>query len=61
MLFINLVFTVASLQVALQSLSTSALHARENEERNRLITSLMSDYAFFTLASMRKDTRQFIV
>ena len=46
LLFINLVFTVAPLQVALQSLSDSALRARLSEERYRLIASVMSDYVF---------------
>jgi len=45
-LFINLVFTVVPLQVAVQSLSESALRARLSEERYRLIASVMSDYAF---------------
>lgn len=45
-LFINLVFTVVPLQVALQSLSDSAQRARLSEERYRLIASIMSDYAF---------------
>ena len=45
-LFLNLVFTVIPLQVALQSLSDSALHARLSEEKYRLIASVMSDYAF---------------
>jgi PAS domain S-box-containing protein len=45
-LFINLVFTVVPLQVALQSLSDSALRARASEERYRLIASIMSDYVF---------------
>ena len=45
-LCINLVFTVVPLQVALESLSTSASRARSNEERYRLIASVMSDYAF---------------
>ncbi len=45
-LCINLVFTVVPLQVALESLSKSASRARSNEERYRLITSVMSDYAF---------------
>ena len=46
LLFINLAFTVTPLQVALQSLSDSARRALGNEERYRLITSVMSDYAF---------------
>ena len=45
-LCMNLVFTVVPLQVALQSLSKSALRARSNEERYRLIASVMSDYVF---------------
>jgi len=45
-LAINLVFTVVPLQVALQSLSDSALRSKSNEERYRLIASVMSDYAF---------------
>ncbi len=45
-LCINLVFTVVPLQVALESLSTSASRAQSNEERYRLIASVMSDYAF---------------
>ena len=45
-LFVNLIFTVVPLQVALQSLSDSAVRARLSEERYRLITSVMSDYAF---------------
>ena len=45
-LTINLVFTVVPLQVALQSLSDSALRSKSNEERYRLIASVMSDYAF---------------
>ena len=45
-LFINLVFTVVPLQVALASLSGSASRARASEERYRLIASVMSDYAF---------------
>jgi len=45
-LFINLVFTVVPLQVALQSLSDSAKRAHLSEERYRLIASIMSDYAF---------------
>ncbi len=45
-LFINLIFTVAPLQVAFQSLSESAFRARLNEERYRLIASVMSDYVF---------------
>ncbi len=46
LLFINLVFTVVPLQVALQSLSDPALRSKSNEERYRLIASVMSDYAF---------------
>jgi len=45
-LAINLVFTVVPLQVALRSLSDSALRSKSNEERYRLIASVMSDYAF---------------
>ena len=45
-LCINLVFTVVPLQVALESLSTSASRALSNEDRYRLIASVMSDYAF---------------
>lgn len=45
-LFINLVFTVVPLQVTLQSLADSAARARASEERYRMITSVMSDYAF---------------
>ena len=45
-LFINLFFTVIPLRVALESLSTSASRAQSNEERYRLIASVMSDYAF---------------
>ena len=45
-LCINLAFTVVPLQVALESLSTSASRAHSNEERYRLIASVMSDYAF---------------
>ena len=48
LLFINLVFTVAPLQVALRSLSESAERSRSNEERYRMIASVMSDYAFST-------------
>ena len=47
LLFINLVFTVVPLQVTLQSLSDSAARSKFNEEQYRLITSVMSDYAFF--------------
>jgi PAS domain S-box-containing protein len=46
LLFINLAFTVAPLQIALQSLSESAARSRINEEQYRLIASVMSDYAF---------------
>jgi len=46
LLFINLVFTVVPLQVALQSLSDSAARAHASEERYRMIASVMSDYAF---------------
>jgi PAS domain S-box-containing protein len=46
LLFINLVFTVVPLQVALQSLSDSASRARTSEERYRMITSVISDYVF---------------
>jgi hypothetical protein len=45
-LCINLVFTVIPLQVALQNLSESASRARSNEERYRLIASVISDYVF---------------
>ena len=45
-LCINLVFTVVPLQIALQNLSESASRARSNEERYRLIASVMSDYVF---------------
>ena len=45
-LFINLVFTVVPLEVALQSLASSASRARASEERYRLITSVTSDYVF---------------
>jgi len=45
-LFINLIFTVIPLQVALNSLRVTAKQAQVNEERYRLITSVMSDYAF---------------
>jgi len=45
-LFINLIFTVVPLQVALESLSESASRAHASEERYRLIASVMSDYAF---------------
>lgn len=47
LLFINLAFTVAPLQVALQSLSDSAARSKGNEEKYRLIASVMSDYVFF--------------
>lgn len=47
LLFINLAFTVAPLQIALQSLSDAAARSKTNEEQYRLITSVMSDYAFF--------------
>jgi len=46
LLFINLVFTVVPLQVTLQNLSEAVIRARSNEERYRLIASVMSDYAF---------------
>lgn len=45
-LFINLVFTVLPLQITLQGLSDSARRARVNEERFRLIASVISDYAY---------------
>lgn len=45
-LLINLIFTVAPLHVTLQTLSDSAVQARFNEERYRLIASVMSDYVF---------------
>ena len=45
-LFINLVFTVIPLQVALKSLAGSALRAQSSEERYRFIASVMSDYVF---------------
>lgn len=47
LLFINLIFTVVPLQVTLESLSETAQRSQFNEERYRLITSVMSDYAFF--------------
>ena len=47
LLFMNLVFTVVPLQVALQNLSDSVQRAHESEERYRLIASVMSDYGFF--------------
>jgi PAS domain S-box-containing protein len=46
LLFINLVFTVVPLEVALQSLADSASRAHASEERYRMIASVMSDYAF---------------
>lgn len=46
LLFINLVFTVIPLQVALQSLSSVAARTHASEERYRMIASVMSDYAF---------------
>ena len=45
-LCINLIFTVVPLRTAFKSLSESAPRARSNEERYRLIASVMSDYAF---------------
>ena len=45
-LFINLVFTVIPLQVTLQSLSDAALRVQKNEERYRMIASVISDYVF---------------
>lgn len=46
LILINLIFTVVPLQVALDTLSKSASRAQSNEERYRLIASVMSDYAF---------------
>ncbi len=45
-LFINLIFTVIPLQITLSSLADSSQQARTNEERYRLIASVMSDYVF---------------
>lgn len=45
-LFINLLFTIVPLQVALQALAQTAKRALASEERYRLIASVMSDYAF---------------
>ena len=46
-LLLNLSFTVIPLQVTMQTLAKSASRASASEERYRLITSVMSDYAFF--------------
>ncbi|GAB1471517.1 hypothetical protein MASR2M66_23950 [Chloroflexota bacterium] len=45
-LFVNLLFTVMPLQATLKSLASAAAQARANEERYRLITSVISDYVF---------------
>lgn len=45
-LFMNLVFTVVPLRVALQTLAKTLVRSSTSEERYRLIASLMSDYVF---------------
>jgi PAS domain S-box-containing protein len=56
LLFINLVFTVAPLQVALQGLSDSVARSKSSEEQYRLIASVMSDYAFFVQFGSNGET-----
>jgi PAS domain S-box-containing protein len=56
LLFINLVFTVVPLQVALQGLSDSVARSKSSEEQYRLIASVMSDYAFFVQFGSNGET-----